>query len=292
MAKKASLLTIHGMGETARGYAAPLFAEVERRLGAKAADLHFASIYYQHLLQGNEERVWTKTADAVRWDALRKFVLYGFADAVGLETGKEALGSDYASAQVVIARELLRARLAMKGDGPVVVLAHSLGCHVFSCYLWDAQRDAGHAASPTKVPRPVIGMWQDPELFDATITSGPKLSPEERTFVRGSSLRAFFTTGCNIPIFVAAHAVQDIVPFAKPNAAFEWRNFYDKDDVLGWPLAELSDSYGALVADVPMNASEGVLDWLIKSWNPMSHTQYWGDGEVLGPLHDLLASLL
>ena len=75
------------------------------------------------------------------------------------------------------------------------------------------------------------------------------------------------TTGCNIPLFVAAH--DPVVPIDPPATGFEWHNYYDPDDVLGWPLAGLGDDYGRLVTDHPINAGGSVLDWFLKSWNPL-----------------------
>ena len=55
------------------------------------------------------------------------------------------------------------------------------------------------------------------------------------------------TTGCNIPIFVAAHKEMHLIPIAPPTQLFKWINFYDPDDVLGCPLQPLSNGYRALV---------------------------------------------
>ena len=63
-------------------------------------------------------------------------------------------------------------------------------------------------------------------------------------------------------------------------------------DLLGWPLAELSDNYATAVTDHSVNAGSGILGWIVKSWNPLSHGQYWGDDEVLDPLEAMLRTLL
>jgi hypothetical protein len=285
MVKKAAFITIHGMGDTEPSYSANVISDLTSRLGAKAADLHIGSVYYQGILQPNEKLVWDKVAKRLKWDALRKFLLYGFADAAGLENGKESLTSVYSQAQIILARELIAARKAMNGDGPVVILAQSLGCQVASCYFWDA-------LSYGSDRRPNVGIWQDLKAIEEGVNGSNALTPEEIAFLQGkSSLRALYTTGCNIPIFVAAHLTKDILPI-EPNTTFEWHNFYDKDDVLGWPLAELSDGYRKIVKDHVVNAGGGIMGWILKSWNPMSHGQYWGDDEVLDPLESELRKLL
>lgn len=287
MSKKAALITVHGMGKTELGYADELFDAMRGRLGAAADELHFGRAYYQDLLQDNEDRVWDKVKDKVRWSDLREFLLFGFADAAGLENAKEKPRSVYLAAQIRIAQELFRARGEV-GNGPVVVLAQSLGCHVISCYYWDAKDYAASLANPAE--RPQAGLWQDPQSHAGEVTGGGAFAAGDLEFIGGATLQAFFTTGCNIPIFVAAHSQAQILPYTRPG--FVWHNYYDKDDVLGWPLADLSPEYGAVVQDHAVNAGGGFFDWLVKSWNPLSHEQYWGDDDVLDPLEAFLRPLL
>lgn len=286
MRKIAAFITIHGMGSTASNYSDEIISDLKQRLGAQADALHFGSVYFQKILQDNEEYVWKKVEKRLKWDALRKFLLFGFADAAGLENGKESIDSVYAQAQILLAKELLNAYRAMNGKGKVVILAQSLGGHVASCYFWDAQQ---HASG--KIPK--VGIWQSPDtdVLAFAINNGTPFTAAELDFLRGKSLQVLNTTGCNIPIFVAAHLSKDILPI-KPNASFEWHNFYDKDDVLGWPLADLSDQYGTVVKDHVVNAGGGILGWILKSWNPMSHEQYWGDDEVLDTIEKQLRLLI
>jgi len=284
MNKKVAFITIHGMGDTPPEYYEEIQKELKSRLGDKFSDLHFGHVYYQKILQENEKTVWLKVAKRLKWDLLRKFILYGFADAAGLESGKESVNSVYSQAQACIAIELMAARNAMGGDGPVIILAHSLGCQVASCYFWDAMQYVENK-------NPKVGIWQSEITLKNAVNGGNILSEDEIHFLKGETLKFLYTTGCNIPIFVAAHATKDILP-AKPNKNFQWHNFYDKDDVLGWPLAELSTEYEEVVKDHAVNAGGGIIGWILKSWNPISHGQYWGDDEILDPLENNLRQLL
>jgi hypothetical protein len=169
MPKKAALLTVHGMGRTEEDYNAQIVSDLRHRLGQLFGSLHVGKVYYQDVLQPNEDRVWKSVASRVKWDDLRKFVLFGFGDAAGLESGKEPIGSDYAKAQIKIARELLLAREAMSMSGPVLILAQSLGCQVTSNYFWDA-----HQAAMGNPPR--VGIWQDIGRVQAQITGGRPLT--------------------------------------------------------------------------------------------------------------------
>jgi hypothetical protein len=292
MDKKAALITVHGMGSTPQNYNAGLLDAIEKRLGQRFSELHVGSVYYQGDLQANEDKVWRRVADKVHWSDLRKFVLFGFADATGLECGKEAPNSAYTMAQTVMAAELLKAQRAMGKNGPVLMVAQSLGCQVVSCYFWDARvaRDAKTAPVGAQMPR--AGIWQNIASYQDAITGNTApLTPDELVFLQGDTLRNLVTTGCNIPIFVAAHARDQILPIT-PNTQFVWDNYYDSDDVLGWPLAELSDQYALAVKDHQVNANSGLDGLVFKSWNPLSHNEYWGDSTVLDAIEAQLKALL
>jgi hypothetical protein len=269
-----ALLTVHGMGETPREYAEQLFQQLGGRLADVMDRVDFRSVYYQDILKPNQETVWAKvnTAAKLHYDDLRRFLLFGFGDAAGLENRKEIDGSVYELAQASIARQLLGVYKQAPGS-TVVFLAHSLGCQVLSSYLYDAQK----AASGVPV---FAGVWKDIDAWSLRAL-GHRLSDAERRFLAGASCAALVTTGCNIPIFVAAHKTMDIKPIARPTPGFEWINIYDPDDALGWPLQPLSPGYAALVEDRAINAGQGMVNWILKSWNPMSHSAYWSDGQVL-----------
>lgn len=281
-----ALITVHGMGETPRDYAAGVFGEMRTRLGPALRERAvFHSVYYQDILQANERAVWDRvdSAGQVHYDALRKFMLFGFADAAGLENRKEDPESVYELAQGQIARALLAA-CAANPDMPVVFLAHSLGCQVLSNYIYDAQKAArgGLVAA---------GIWRDIDAWSSRAL-GRLLSEREKAYLAAGTCGALVTTGCNIPIFVAAHKEMHIKPIAPPTPLFHWLNLYDPDDVLGWPLQPLSESYRTLVEDRTLNAGRGAVNWLLKSWNPLSHNSYWQDDEVLAPLAAMLRRLV
>ena len=283
--KTAALITIHGMGRTKPNYNLDFRREVRRRLGSRGNRLHYGRVYYQGILQPNEDRVWKSMAGKLSWDSVRKFVLFGLADAAGLEANKHMPNSVYARAQVTIAKALFEAHQVIGNENPVVVVAHSLGGQVLSNYIWDAQN---HRANPGSVR---VGMWRNVQKSAQDIAGKRRLSKSDVKLLSGAEIQRLYTTGCNIPIFVAAHGINEIIPIAKTRPDFEWHNYYDKDDVLGWPLEDLSAPYRALVTDHRINAAQGFIGWLLKSWNPTSHSEYWGDDEVLDDLTTHLKSL-
>lgn len=274
---KIALMTVHGMGVTRDNYAMEMHQVLKKRLDGSGKSYKLWSVYYQDLLQSNERQVWTRTKERgkVRYDELREFVLYGFGDAAGLENRKELPGSVYERAQEKIASTLLGIYDEHGPEAELVLLTHSLGCHVLSSYIYDAQKYAANIFASA-------GIWREGNSFIAG------LSEDQRKFLSCTTAKFWITTGCNIPIFVAAHKTASIEPIRAPNTAFRWLNIYDPDDVLGWPLQPLSASYEKLVEDRAINAGQGLANFLLTSWNPLSHTAYWTDDDVIKPLADMM----
>ncbi len=278
-----ALLTLHGMGITLKDYADEFRHRLHARLGTARHEVVFESVYYQSILQSNERAVWRHilAGSKVRKESLRTFVLSGLADAIGLETRKERKGSAYEQAQMEIARKLLAARDRLGRNGPVVFITQSLGCQVLSNYLYDAQLPEGGACA---------GIWRDIDAHALEIAGHP-LDAEEVSFLRGDTIQCWLTTGCSIPVFVAADTCMRIQPIRAPAAGFRWLNLYDPNDVLGWPLRPLGSGYETLVDDRAINL---VLEDPTKdSEGPVySHETYWFSEEVLRPIVGILKALL
>jgi hypothetical protein len=283
----AALITIHGMGDTPPTYADDLRRRVAERVGARfARQVDFRAVYYQSILQANEQVVWDRV-DArakLHYDQLRRFLLFGFGDAAGLENRKEEPGSVYELAQMEIAKTLLDACQRNGASTPLVFLSHSLGGQVLSNYIYDAQK----ARSGVPV---AAGVWRDIDHWSQTL-QGRALTAPEKAFLAAETAMGWISTGCNIPIFVAAHKEMTIIPIARPQPNFRWINIYDPDDVLGWPLQPLSEGYRLLVEDRAINAGQGLVNWILKSWNPLSHNAYWSDAQVVEPLAGMVLQLI
>ena len=198
---KLGIVTIHGIGETTTGYADAFKAEIKRRLGAKSSDVDFETIFYQDLLQNNQEDYYARTKDKLRYRTLRRFVLFAISDAASLEAQRGRGNDLYTRVQDTILTALKRIFASLEPNAPLIVIAQSFGGQVFSSFLWDAQQDD-----------PAFGIWASPPDFS---------SQEEEDFCRGKSTRILFTTGCNIPVFVASLPSERIIPIAPPRPDFE-----------------------------------------------------------------------
>ncbi len=277
MNKEVLIMPVHGMGDEKRDFDKDLKRHIQRRLGVtKYAALAWQQIYYQDLLYPHEARYFraAKRYDDLDWMKLRRFVLFGFADAAAMERQPQKRGSTYEKIQrrIVAALDAGAAQLH-DPKGPVIIVAHSLGGQVVSNFIWDAQDR-----------RPEVGIFRP----QTTPAIGRKTLSDR--FRRLRTLRHLCTTGCNIPIFVAGIPVERIKPVKTKGLgwSFEWMNFYDPDDVLGWPLKPLSPAYRReITGDYAMNAGGNLIDWF-KSWTPLSHNSYWGDDDFLDPFENAL----
>ncbi len=280
MAKSIALLIVHGMGDTAPDFHDELVARLRAQLHDAWDRIAWRPVYYQPILQRNERAIFEQMRPQVRWEGLRELMLFGFSDAVSLEHKKELALSPYWQAQRLIVErldELFDELVDEVGGGlpRLAIVAQSLGCQVISNYIWDAQQ-----------PRAYAGIWNS-DLDDDTIAG----TPRDR-FRRMRSLQRLLTTGCNIPVFVAGHAAIEPIDRRLLGGGFRWINQFDPDDVLGWPLAQLSAAYAALVEDHAVNASGDTLLGRIKSLSPYSHTQYWSTPNVLHRIAGALREMM
>lgn len=281
MEKGIVVITVHGMGDTATDYDHALKTEMRNRLGTgKWSRVCWESAYYQDVLQLNQRRMMRdmKSKGDIDFIKLRKFLLYGFSDAAGMEVKPSVQNSVYQRIQVKIVSSLRRAlRRVDDKKIPVLIIAHSLGCQIISNYIWDAQQSIVNAgAFRADLPNP-IGKNADADKF-----------------LRLKTLRFLFTSGCNIPIFIAGLPKNKIKPVLvdKRGWNFEWQNYYDPDDVLGWPLQPISKDYKyAVRVDKSINAGGNFFDWL-QSGTPLSHGNYWGDDDYLDPIENALRLFL
>lgn len=281
MPKEIAILTFHGMGKNKRDYADDLKEELADELGKGSwAQVHFEPIFFQDIFQPNQDRVMREMKkEEIDWITLREFLLFGFSDAAGLERKASANNSPYEKVQKKIFKALDCSYFALGSQfKPVIIVAQSLGGQVISNYIWDSQ-----------AKNPKQGIWKDGQPDNVT-----KGSPQDR-FRRLKSLKFLFTTGCNIPIFLAGFQKDQIKAISTSGKGynFTWHNYYDRDDVLGWPLKPLNLSYKkAVFEDKEINAGGGFFKSLATGWNPFSHGNYWEDSDFIKPLSKKINSLL
>jgi hypothetical protein len=279
MAEKFAIAVIHGMGSQKPDFAGPMIKEVTEKILARnknlsRADLAWAPIYWADILETREKNYLDKSKYMSQIDLiqLRRFVIDGLADAAAYQRvttdSKRLQTYDRIHERVRQALRDVAVRSPEHGNIKLAVMAHSLGGHIMSDYIYDMQKKVA-ANHPD-----VAG-----------------LSPLERM----ETLIAMITFGCNIPIFTFAYDAEDIHPIKFPDSQSvnsagnrkKWLNLFDPQDILGYPLQPLNDKYDQLVEDKEINVGG-----LLTSWNPLSHGEYWTDDDFTDRAANHLASLL
>lgn len=269
MAGEIGVLVVHGMGEQKPTFAYPLIGELEKRLekmGVVPTRISWQHGYWADLLNQTETDLWERLRknNDLDWRKVRRFFINAFGDAVAYRRSERDTKSIYQAIHDRMLGHLRALRIALGGrDAPLIVIAHSLGSVIMSDYTWNEQSGNDQQRGTT---------------------------PLEKM----ETLSGFVTFGSNIPLFTLALPKVESITFPpvglpKPLAdAARWLNFYDPDDVLGWPLKPLSPSYNkAVYADRAINVGN-----VFTSWNPVSHSEYWTDDDFTKPTAELIAAIL
>ena len=242
---KIGVLTLHGVGSHHEGSAFDArFRKTLQEKAGKKTTIVVKTVYYLGASSSRQAQLWKeldrledKVPSSLDHTIIRKLMLASVGDALAYANNPTNKNSFYRSAheKVRIAVDELRTEL---GDNrPVVVVANSLGCKVIFDYLCDAQ--SRH------------GIWEGKE------------APSD--FQKLANLRLLITTGCNLPFFESAVPAKQ-QRFFRVHKDFQWVNFYDRDDVLGWPLRPLGGPFKQLVQDEERNKIGSFLT---------AHSRYW-----------------
>ncbi len=268
MTQKIAVAIIHGIGTQKPDFAKELIAELDSRCHADCGDDIVAeTVHWAPVLEDAETRLWSNLQDGgrLRLKTPRRFLIDFLGDAFAYQLAP----SDrrvYDAIHRVFAQTLRRLAERAGERAPLCVIAHSLGTVIASNFIYDLQTDAKR------------------RIISEQVRAHMKNTPLER----GETLTLLYTMGS--PIGLWSLRYRDFgkpiqmpaprLPHYYPKLAGEWLNFYDADDVVGFPLKTLNDDYAKVVsADLEINAGR-----LWNSWNPLSHLGYWTDQDVIEPI--------
>jgi hypothetical protein len=278
---RVGVLVVHGIGDQRSDFADEMIERLGKELGSVKEHVFFRPAWWAPIMAELESGLLRNLSrgNDLDYRRLRKFVIQSLGDAIAYQevpSGQQRKNI-YGAIHRLFAEELHALRLELRAglpstaaEAPLIVIAHSLGCHMVSNHVWDVQHGR---VQPTEV----------------------------NAFERAETLAGMVTFGCNIALFSLAHnaflpikfpgaRVLESMRSAKAEqigAATHWLNFYDPDDVLGWPLKPLSPEYDATVTrDIAINAGG-----LLSAWNPASHLAYWTDRDVIRPTAQLIRNI-
>ena len=258
MSKSLGLAVIHGMGsQRGKAFADPLIQELESRVN-QPGKIAWRRIFWADVLSAREDR-YLKAANCnndLDFFTLRCFVVSALGDASAYQRVDEDAKGAYGRIHAIVRDEIAAPREELDSDeARLVILAHSLGGHIISNYIWDIQK------------------------------KDPVVEPGENHVERIRTQAGLVAFGCNIPLF--SFALNKILPIPLPKGARS-RNFFDPDDVLGYPLKPLSQEYRRTVSrDIAINVGG-----IAANRNPLSNSEYWTDNDFTKPVARLLDGLV
>lgn len=178
MKKQIGVFTIHGIGSQKAGFSTGLVEQLCKHLGNLRSRFQWEEIHWANVMKAREDILMDCMREAtdqngaplkLDWMSARNFMVNGFGDALAYHRDFES-DSAYSVVHQVISSTIENFySTCPERNTPVVVLAHSLGCHIMSNYLWDTQQ-RGYKGPFAPLP----------------------------------SLVGFVSFGCNIPLFSLA----------------------------------------------------------------------------------------
>ena len=119
--------------------------------------------------------------------------------------------------------------------------------------------------------------------------------PSITDFEKMKTLAGFITFGSNLALFSLALPQYEGIRFPSATlpeplrSAARWNNYYDPEDVLGYPIKPLCQGYlnNPQIEDHAIEVGN-----IFTSWNPLSHEGYWTDDDFTVPVADQIARAL
>lgn len=280
--QKIAVAIVHGVGKQDPGFADGMMQNLAHHftamLGMDASEaakcLSIKPIYWAPVLQKREDSLLdqVKKGGRLDWTFPRQIMIDYGADAVAYQQMPKDR-TIYDEIHAVVAGGLKELSREAGENAPLCVIAHSLGTIIASNFFYDLQAEFA--------------------LGKKVLPFSLKTATENTPLERGETLALFYTMGSpiavwslryenfGIPIAVPSFDLErHYPPKDYPELSGEWINFYDRDDVAGYPLKTLNTTYATTVTeDMEINAGG-----IATGWNPASHLSYWTDSDVVGPI--------
>ncbi|GAA0590414.1 hypothetical protein GCM10009001_02970 [Virgibacillus siamensis] len=276
MRQKVGVLILHGAGTPDRDFAKKLIQRISedfrKKCGLDEVDLEFEPVFWSAVFEKEQHELWQNMQEEADLDyrRLRQFVIEFLSDAVAYQP-TNAGGQNYDRVHSLVAKSIRQLKDRAGENAPLCVISHSLGSIVASNFFYDLQHRRNNIRALTKQ------------------------SSDETPIEQCETMALFYSLGSPMALWSLRYidfGSPITVPspgIAKhyPGLTGEWVNFYDKDDILAYPLKGLNDAYNqAVTADMEVNAGG-----LFTSWNPLSHAKYDTDEEVVGRITDGLITV-
>lgn len=298
MARPVAVLFVHGIRTRGQGFSTHFQEALRRKLRKQRGELKFGEVVWSDIVRDKQNNYLNalQKMGLRPQAAFREFVIQGLGDAAAYTKGSSRAGVYY-EIQDRIHAKLAKLEERTDPDRPLVIVAHSLGCHIVSSMLWDA-RKLRHLPKEQREGERYSPFKGDFDRYDSS-------TPLRRL----ETLAGLVTFGNNMPIFAFSYEGGDIYTINKPHngmppafpgervsgAALDharWINIYSRRDPLGYPLKPLTPNYAddERIEDVRHSVEGffsppffGMMD---------AHTKYWSHGYVVKRTAELVRKLI
>jgi hypothetical protein len=274
MTQKIAVVVIHGIGDQREEFADDVIREISRRCSPKTGqDIVIGSVYWADLLRAEEtELMWRLNMKS--WSSLapvRRYMIDFVADAIAYQITPHDRKLYDAIHQRFAMK--LRELATLAGErAPLCIVAHSLGSVIASNFIYDLQN----------AHKGLIAQQVEQEM-------------EQTPLERGETLTLLYTLGSPIALWSLRfenYGTPITFPAPQlhtyyPDIPYEWVNFYDKQDVIGFRLKALNAEYKRMVTE----DREIDVGSRIVSLTPFSHLRYLVDHDVLEPIAEKLIAV-
>jgi len=280
MDKKIAVAIVHGTGRKEPDFAEDTMEELHKKFpaylpdGSNDAEIVMEPVYWADITRQREDDIWgrVKKSGPMQSLKMRRFIFNITGDTLAYQPS-EGRRKLYLEVHKQMADAFKKLAERAGPEAPLCVLAHSMGTIVAHNFLYDMQNAEGGGYNDEIKPESPLEKCETLAMF---ITYGSPLAIWRLRF--GDDYKAIKFPGVR---------VEEIYPNLDP----KWLNIYDQNDVLGYPITRVTDSYEAMadegyLIDKPQNVGAF---W--KSWNPLSHKGYFRDESSLDNLAGYLAAI-
>ncbi len=273
MSKKIAIAIIHGVGDQGPEFADRAITGLKKEFGKhlpeddKSIDnkLVFAPIYWAGVAAKKQRILWNIVEDDgdLNFQLVRKFFLHFAGDAVAYQPSSTRRQVYDDIHQTVI--NTLSYLVSVAGeDAPLCIIGHSIGTVIIHNYFFDLFRQVSAGSTHPSIDTPL----ERGETFSLFYTLG---SPLAVWSLRYNNYQ---------PIQFPGTRTAELYPKLQP----KWANYYDADDIIGYPIRSLSKKHQEMaqediLTDIQVNSGN-----LLASWNPLAHTGYWKDSSIIKPI--------
>ncbi len=273
MSQKIAVAIIHGVGDQGADFAdstismlTEAFAE-HFTLDNKSVDdkLVFTPIYWANVVGRKQRILWNTVEDDadLNFHLLRKFFMHFGGDGIAYQPGASRR-QVYDQIHQTVADALSYLANEAGPEAPLCIIGHSIGTVVIHNYFFDLARNVATGSTHS--------------IIDTALERGETFS---LLYTLGSPLAIWSLRYDDYqPIDFPGNRVNNLYPKLNP----KWTNYFDKDDIIAYPIRSLSKKHRemakrGLLQDVHVDSGS-----ILKSWNPLSHTAYWVDDSVIKPI--------